>query len=154
MVNFAYPHAIDQIARGLLNIDTADLRVILLLTTTTARLDDANRDVTALDQFGTLGEHVAAGRQTLDNAVLAKVPAQNWSVLTADPNTWNPLPLAGGGEDVQAALMYLHVTNDADSFPVAYVDEGGYPVTPTGLTRHTINWHQTQGALLIRSGTP
>lgn len=151
MTNFWYPHAIHEIGSGAHDLDSADLRVMLLLTTSSAGDDDANRDVTAIDQIVTLGEHTAAGRQVLVATALTKVPAQNYSILTADPNTWNPLPVAGGGEDVLAALLFLFITNDTDSFPVAYFDTGGYPVTPTGLTRHTINWNLTQGALLLRS---
>ena len=152
MTNFWYPHAIHEIGRAQHDLGTADLRVMLLLAGTTAAVDDANRDVTAIDQFGTLAEHTAAGRMVLANTVWSKDAAQNWSTLTADPTTWDPLPVAGGGEDVVSALLFLQITDDTDSFPVAYFDEGGYPVTPTGLTRHTINWHLTQGALLLRSG--
>ena len=59
----------------------------------------------------------------------------------------------GGGDDVMGALVYVHVTDDTDSYPFAWFDQGGYPVTPTGLTRHTINWDATLGALQLRSGT-
>lgn len=149
MTNFVYPHALHTL--DVPNLASADLRAMLLLDGTSADLAGANRNVTALDQFSILDEHVAAGRQVLASLVWAKDATNFWSWLAADPNTWNPLPLAGG-QDVKAALVYLHVTDDTDSYPVAWVDSGGYPVTPTGLTRHVVNWHATQGVLLHRTG--
>lgn len=151
MTNFWYPHAIHQVGSGALNLGAADLRVILVLVGTTADLDDANRDVTSISGFVDLKEHTAAGRIALVNETFAKVAAQNWSVLTADPTTWNPLPVSVPPLDVKAAILYQHITDDTDSYPVAWIDEGGYPVTPTGLTRHTINWDLVLGALQVRS---
>lgn len=151
MVNFTYPVAIDKLGDALLDLPTADLRIMLLLQGTTAGDDDANRDVTTVSGFTTLKEHTAAGRIALTGLSWDKVAASNWSVLSANSPTWDPLVVASGGEDVVAALMYLHVTTDADSWPVAWIDDGGYPVTPTGLTRHTINF--INGALRIQTGT-
>ncbi len=148
-MNFVYPHFWH--ATDLTLAATLDLRVLLVLDGTTVDVDDANRDVTALDQFGTLDEHVAAGRMVLTGLIWAKDAAGNFSWLDADPVTWDPLPVAGV-QDVKAALVYVHITDDTDSYPLGYFDTGGYPVTPTGLTRHTINWHATQGVLLARSG--
>ncbi len=150
-VNFVYPHAIDQLARALLNLGTADLRVLLAMDLTTAFDDDANRDVTTIAGFVTLDEHGSAGRRTLASVVLAKDAASNETRLTADPSTWSPLPL-DGGQDVKGAILYVHVTDDTDSYPLGGILDGGYPVTPTGSIPHVINWDAILGALAIRSG--
>lgn len=138
MPNFWYTHAKNQLGAGALNLGTADLRVLLAEVPNTTEDDDANRDVTSISGFTTLNEHPTAGRIALVNQVYAVDNANNRSELTADPTVFPNL--ADSGEQVQNAILYLHVTDDTDSYPVASFDTGGFPFTPTGED-NTITWN-------------
>lgn len=149
-LNFTYPHAMHRLGEGALNLASLDLRAALLLTNTTAFDDDANRDATSLSAFSVLDEHSTAAREILQNLDWSKDAAANRSELTADPTVWTAVAPDVSGRQIAGILVYVHVTDDTDSFPFQAFREGGFPNTPNGGDRTAI-WDPGDGFFNLRS---
>ena len=57
--------------------------------------------------------------------------------MTANATVWTAL--GPGSGNAVGALIYKHVTNDADSPVLAYYDDGGFPKPATG-SDFTVTW--------------
>ncbi|MEO0629344.1 MAG: hypothetical protein AAFY46_01285 [Planctomycetota bacterium] len=125
-----YNHAKHLLATGALNLATADLRVALVMTNTTA---DTELDVTSLAGFSTLDEMDGANyaRQAFAGEALTKDAANNRTELDADDPVF--ASLGAGTRQVAGALVYQHVDGTpANDIPIAYYNGGGYPFDATG----------------------
>lgn len=129
MANFIYNEAKRGLANKEIDLDTDTIKVALLMTNTTA---DTDRDADTLSAFVTLDECNGASyaRQTLNGKALAEVAgASGYVKLTASDSVF--ATLGAGTRSVQGILVYKHVTNDADSVPIAFIDTvGSGPVLP------------------------
>lgn len=129
MASFIYNEAKKQFASGGINLTTADIRVILVMTNTTADTED---DVNTISGFSTLDEMDGANyaRGALSGEAVNEDATNNRAEFDATDYTFSSL--GAGTRQVQAAVIYAHVTNDADSIPIAYIDTGGFPFTANG----------------------
>ena len=99
--------------------------------------NDADRDDTYVGDIGTLGELLTSAgtgysRKTLAATSLTATrdDANDVTILDADDPSWTTLDEA----TIQAAIIYIFVTNDSDSVNVAYIDTGGFPFVTNGGT--------------------
>ena len=129
MASLMYNKAKKLIAEGTLNLLTADdIRGALLMTNTTA---DTENDALAAfvngtpgtDSFTTLDECNSTGyaRLPLITEIVNQDDANDRAEFDADDLVFSGL----GGDaarDIQGILLYWHVTNDADSVPICFID--------------------------------
>lgn len=118
-------------ALGLLNptVLTGDVRAILVMTNTTA---DTEVDSEFISDFTTLDEYDGSGyaRVALASEAFAVDLANDRWEFTSAAFTFAALGV--GTRQCQGLLLYLHVTNDADSKPLMYIDGTGFPFDGNG----------------------
>lgn len=128
-MSFVYTEAKRALLAGELDLNAHDIRAMLVLNTTTA---DTEEDVTTIAGFSSLAE-VSDGsyaRVSLTTEAVNSDNANNRAEFSSDtPISWPALTTGG---TVQAMILYRHVTNDADSVPIAFIDSGGFPFSLTG----------------------
>lgn len=136
MASFAYYVAHKNLMNGGLDLLVDTLKVLLVESGTDL---DTDKDNEFLDEW-TLDETAAAGysRQTVGTKAVnnAGPPFSATTYFDAGDVTFSSI---GTGESIQAAVLYKHVTDDTDSFPIAYFD-GDFPVTVNGGDL-LIQWH-------------
>jgi len=144
MANFIFNEAKRALAAGELDLDTDDLRLMLVMTNTTADTED---DVNFVGSFTTLDEYDGASyaRQAIAGKVINEDAANNRAELDGTDTVFTSL--GAGTRQAQAAVLYKHVTNDADSVPIAYFDTGGFPFDGTG-SNVTVQWN-AEGILQV-----
>lgn len=139
MANFVYTKAKHLLLAGDIDFDEAgdDIRVLLVMTNTTI---DTEEDEDFIGDFTTLDEYDGANyaRQTIDNQVTAEDEANDRGEFDGDNVTIANLGV--GTRQCQALLIFHFVTNDADSVPIAYIDQGGFPFDGNG-GNVTITWN-------------
>ena len=130
MASFVYTYAKTKLLSGDLDLNAHDIRLMLVMTNTTA---DTEADKVFVGDFTTLDEMDGANyvRKALANEAVAADEANDRGEFTADPVTWTAL--GAGTRNVQGAILFRFVTNDADSIPIAWIDSGGFPFTGTGI---------------------
>ncbi len=122
-------------AAGEIDLNADDIRVALLMNTTTA--DTQNDGMINLNDFTTLGEHGTAGRKALANEAVNKDDANDRAEFDADDVTWTSL--AAGANPVQGVLVYKHVDGtDANDLVIAFIDFGA-DKNPDG-SDFTVQW--------------
>lgn len=126
-----------RLMSALMDLDEAgdDMRLVLCMTNTTADTDvdsDNTGDYT-LDEMD--GANYA--RQTLDNQVVNTDDANDRAEFDADDVSI--ASLGNGTRQMQGALIHEHITNDAGSFPLAWI-EFSSTINPGGST-FTISWN-------------
>lgn len=143
-MSFVYTPAKKLLANGGLDLDTNDMRVLLVMTNTTA---DTEQDAAFIGDFTTLDEYngAAYARKTLTGEVVNEDDPNNRAEFDADDVTW--ASLGAGTRQAAGALLFKFVTNDADSVPVAYIDSGGFPINGNGAN-FTITWN-AEGILQV-----
>lgn len=139
-MSFAFTRAIGILHSTTL---TGDVRAALVMSNTTA---DTDEDAEFIADIGTLDEHNGAGyaRQALANESFAVDLANDRWAFDADPIVFASLGV--GTRQCVGMLLYLHVTNDADSKPLLYIDGAGFPFDAVG-TNVTLTPHANGIAL-------
>lgn len=129
MANFAYTPAKGDILRAGHNFATGDFRVILVMTNTTA---DTDQDVEFVGDIGTLDEYDGANyvRKALANEAVTDDAPNNRGEFDADNVVWTAL--GAGTRQAAGMILYRHVTNDADSPIIGWIDTGGFPFSGNG----------------------
>lgn len=96
-----------------------DIRVALVMTNTTADTDEESATV---DAIGTLDEMDGTNyaRKTLSSQAVAIDTTNDRVEFDFEDLTWTAL--GNGTREVQGMLILKHVTNDADSVPIAFVE--------------------------------
>ena len=144
MVNFWYHHSLWLMGRSDLNLDAsysggptspADLRVLLMMTNQTA---EGETDATTIGGFTDIDEHPDNQRPSLANESYQKNDSADRTELHADDTVFTALSTSV--RQVDAALLYIFITDLASSVPLGFIDTGGFPFSPTGAD-NTINWH-------------
>ncbi len=125
MANFVYTRAKTLLAQGSLDLDGvgSDIRAMLVMENTTADTEEDKTTLTGPSGFTTLGELDGGGgyaRITLTSKVVNEDTANNRAEFVATDITFSACNV--GTNKVAAILLFLHVNNDADSVPVAYID--------------------------------
>ena len=122
----------------------ADIRALLVMTNTT--LDTENDGIAFISGFGTLDEMNGSGyvRKALASEAVAKDDANDRSEFDADDVTWSAL--GNGTREILGVLLYKHVTNDADSIPIAFIERASS--THPGGDDYTYEWN-AEGILQV-----
>lgn len=140
MANAMYNIACKKAVDAGLNLATADVRVLLLKSTYT--YDPDHQFVADL----TPGTHeisvVGYSRQALGSQTTTQDDTNNRAEADAADPVFATLTT---GQTIAAAVYFVFVTNDADSWLIGYVDTGGFPI-PTNGGDVTIQ-HNAEGYL-------
>jgi hypothetical protein len=130
---FVYTEAKRALLAGELDLNADDMRLMLVMTNTTA---DTDEDATTIAGIGTLDEFDGSGYtqsiggQTLDGEAVAADNANDRGEFTATDETFSAL--GDGTRQIAAGLLIKWITSQALSMPVAYIDTGGFPLDPGG----------------------
>lgn len=139
MANFWYDEGTRLISNAGLDLDTADIRVMLLSTNTTA---DTERDKTTIAGFTTKDEFDGVGYTANGQAIAGRSLSVNAGAhrteVPATASTWTSV--SAGTRPIQGALVYLWGGSIGASVPLCFVDTGGFPLTPSGADI-TITWN-------------
>lgn len=124
MANAGYNFAAKKFIDGALNWASADLRLLLVDAGYTFNKDhDFVDDVVADELSGT-----GYARKTLAGEATSLDNVNDRAEGDANDVTWTGID-AG---TAKAAIIFVQVTNDADSYLVCYIDTGGFPITTNG----------------------
>lgn len=136
MADFVFTEAKRALLAGELDLNAHDIRVALCMTNTNA---DTEEDANFLGDL-TLDEVDGANyvRKALNGEAVNEDTGNDRADFDADDVTWTAL--GAGTRNVAGALVFRHVTNDADSVPIAWIDSGGFPFTLSGGNL-TITWN-------------
>jgi hypothetical protein len=128
-MSFAYTPAKYGIARSTLTWHTSDIRVLLVMSNTTA---DTDQDAATISGIGTLDEYNGASyaRKTFAGIATNEDDPNNRAEMDADDITWSTLGV--GTRQAVGMVVYKFVTNDADSIPILFIDSGGFPFDGNG----------------------
>lgn len=120
MASVVFNIAKGGLCSGSIDWDTNTIKAILCMTNTTA---DTEIDVDTVGGLTTLDESDATGyaRVTLTNAAVNVDDANDRAELDGDDVVFSGLS-GDATRDYQGVLLYKHVTNDADSIPIAFID--------------------------------
>jgi len=137
MASVVYNAFKQAVAQANIDLDADDIRVALVMSNTT--VDTENDAKVYVGDFTTLDECDGANyvRKALANEAVNKDDANDRAEFDADDVTWTALGV--GTRTTVGVLIYKHVTIDADSPAIAFV-EFASPVTHDG-TDFTIQWN-------------
>ena len=138
MSDFGFTFGKQAIGRAAFNLVSADIRFILCMTSTTATVNDGTGvDATfisgiTLDEFDGGGSHPPsfANRELLLGTEFDADTVNNRAEFSATNHTVSSIP--AGTRPIQGIIVYYHVTNDAASIPLVWIDSGGFPFTANG----------------------
>lgn len=137
MASLWFQEAAKQHALGALDLIGDDLRVLLVMSNTTAgaELDaDSLADITDLDEYdGTGYARVAMAGRALVEVVDPKIMLK----MTADPTVFPDL--GPGSRQAAAAIIYRHTGTPSTELPIVIYTNAGFPFTGTGSDA-TVNW--------------
>lgn len=152
MADFAFTEGLHNTLLGDMEWDAFDIRVALLMSNTTAPVDDGTgRDAATLSAI-TLDEFDGAGysRSGDIGATLTKGTPNNTSKFDAANITFSSI--SAGTRVIQAMLVYRHITNDTDAIPLLYIDSpAAFPYTADGNDL-VIAWH-ADGIMQLKTGS-
>ncbi len=143
MANFAYTRGKREIALGDVHLDTDDIRLIPVMTNTTA---DTEKDKATISAFTTLDEFdggaaypkAFASRDALASEAVNEDTANDRAEFDATDYVFSALE--AGTRAIQGIIVYQHKTNDADSVPLFWIEDGGFPFTANGSDL-TMQWN-------------
>lgn len=130
-MSFVYTPAAFKIARGELAWHAASLRALAVMSNTTA---DTDRDAATLSAITTLDEFDGTGysRDADLGPGVVQDDANNRAEYTTTPISFGAT-VAAGSRAIVGVVIYFHVTGlAADDWPIFFIDQGGFPVTPGG----------------------
>lgn len=129
MASHVYNIAKSGFMGGTIDLDTHVIKVTLVMTNTTADTQvDANfmpggasDPITTLDEMdgGYSGDFAGSDRKTLSVTVSVD-DTDDEGVFDATDVTWTAL--AAGTRSVDGAVIYKHITSEALSIPIAWID--------------------------------
>lgn len=144
MANFVYTNAKKALMEGDIDLDgTDDIRVLLAMSNTTMDTEEDILNINAGQSGGptTLDEMDGASyvRKELASEAVTADNANDEAQFDAADVTWSTL--GAGTRDVQGAVVYKFTsTNDSLNVPIAWIEDGGFPITANGGDL-TIQWN-------------
>lgn len=136
MAAFVYQRGKELLATAALNLGSADLRVALVMTNTTA---DTQKTANTFGDFTTLDECDGANYARVDLAGVTVVRDDGNLIVYLDANDAVFTNLGAGTRQNQAALLHVHNATPGLEVPVGFQDQGGFPFDGTGAN-NTIQW--------------
>jgi len=145
MASLVYNRAKKEILDGTINLSTDVIKVMLVTSSYVA--DDAHDFVDEagandpidheLSGTGYAAGFAGSGRKTLGTKAFSEDDTNNRGEFddTSDI-TWTAIDAGTAA----AAIVYKHLTNDAASVLIAYIDTGGFPIVTNGGDL-TIQWN-------------
>lgn len=129
-MSFVYTPFKQKLAKADVDMDTFDIRAILVMSNTTA---DTDQDAASISAIGTLDEYDGTGysRPDLGATTITEDDANNRSEVDVADFTFGATVGAGTRQAV-GMVLYVEVGTDAQDYPVAYVDTGGFPFAGNG----------------------
>jgi len=120
-------------AAGEIDLNADDIRAILVMTNTTA--DTENDAKVYVGDLTTLDESDATGyaRQALATEAVNKDDANDRAEFDADDVSFSGMS-GDATRDYQGVVLYKHVTNDADSPLVAFIEFDNQPLSKSATT--------------------
>ena len=127
MANALYNIACKKAVDAGLNLSSADVRVLLLKSSYTYDSDDQFVD----DLTPGSNEITVSGysRQALGSQTTTQDNTNNRAEADAADPVFSAL---ASGETIAAAVYYVFVSDDTDSWLIGYVDTGGFPIATNG----------------------
>ena len=145
-MSFVYTPFKQKLAKADVDMDTFDIRAILVMSNTTA---DTDQDAATLSAIGTLDEYDGSGysRPDLGATTVTEDDTNNRSEVDVGDFTFGATVAAGTRQAV-GMVYYVNVDGTAaNDYPVAYVDTGGFPFDGNGgAINVTVN---TEGLLQV-----
>lgn len=136
MADHVFTPALGKLLSGDIDLNADDIRLILVMTNTTA---DTETDAEFVSSLTTLDEDDGANyaRAALAGETVVADLANDRGEFDANDVTF--AALGNGTREVQGYLLYKHVTTDADSSLILYRDFAA-PINPGG-TDFVIQWN-------------
>lgn len=129
-MSFWYTPAKERLARGELIWQTHDIRVLLVMSNTTA---DTDQDAGTLSAITTLDECDGSGyaRVALAGEAVVRDDANNRAELDCNDFVF---PTLGAGTRSNVGLVVFRFVDGtaANDQPIAYIDSGGFPFNGNG----------------------
>ena len=115
--------ALKAIVDGTIDLNTSDIRAILVMTNTTADTEIDSTEFVYVGDLTTLDEADATGYARIDMAGLAVNidDANNRAEFDATDLSFTGLS-GNATRDYQGVVLYKHVTNDTDSPVLCFID--------------------------------
>lgn len=136
MASKNYDAGMAGIANRSIDFITDVLKVMLIGTATPYTFDQTHAAMTVpaaseLSVTGYVGGFAGSGRQTLASKTITNDTTNHRTVFdAADPAAWT---LSTGGT-VAAAIVYKHLTSDALSIPIFFLDNADTPTNGSTFT--------------------
>lgn len=129
-MSFVYTPAKVLLATAQLDLSSVDIRALLVMSSSSAA---AETNAPTIAFFSTLDEYDGASyaRQMLTGIAVNEDDSNARAELMTNPITWPTL--GAGTRQATAMILFRFVTDDSDSVPIAYVDDGGFPFDGDGL---------------------
>jgi len=137
MTSFVYQRFKEKTAQAAVNWGSADFRLLLAMTNTTA---DTEKNANTISGFTTLDECNGSSYARVDLAGVTLVRDDGNAIVYLDATDATFATLGAGTRQNQGAVLYVHVTNDTDSYPAAWIDSGGFPFDGTGAN-NVVQWN-------------
>jgi hypothetical protein len=132
VADLVYTPAKERLLKGEIDFVNDDIRVMLVMTNTTADTDEDAEflsDVGTLDEFDGAG-YTAGGVQLGSKAVTRDTTNDRGEFDAADAR-WDSL--SAGTRSIEAAVLYKSVTDASDSPVIAHIDSFDvFPLVPAG----------------------
>lgn len=139
MANFSYNKIKARLLKGDVDFDTADVRALLAMTNTTA---DTEKDVATISAFTLLddfdGSGYTAGGIALTGETVVEDFASNRAYFDATDISW--ATLGAGTRQAQGLVVYLWQGTLGTSWPLCWMDTGGFPFTASGANVN-VTWN-------------
>lgn len=132
MADFCYTRAKRNIALGDIHFDSDDMRIILLMTNTTA---DTEEDKATLNDFTTLDEFDGSNyTQATGVALTSEAVSEDTTNDRAEFDAANVTfsTIGAGTRNIQGCIVFWWGGSFAASVPVFWIDSGGFPFTANG----------------------
>jgi hypothetical protein len=141
-MSFVYTPFKQALFEGKVNLRSCTMKVMLVMTNTTADTDQDAKDftqVTTLDEFD--GSGYTVGGSAVASQVVAEDDPNNRSEFSANALTF--ATLGAGTRQIQGAVLYGcsgGAISTGKSLLFAFVDTGGFPISANGGDI-TITWN-------------
>lgn len=132
-----YNNAMQKILNSYLVASSADMRVALVMSNTTA--DTETDGIEFMDDFATLDESDDStyARVALASEVVNTDDANNRAEFDANDSSFTGLT-GNASRDYVGVVLYKHVTNDTDSVPICFIPFGS--TVSAAATQVDIPW--------------